>query len=253
MRVGWGGQLVSLLEDILESLYGPSYIVNLPKRGSRLWPFSDSLCRQLPFCDTSGGTMFSWTHVGKPQPRSAVPLHLRLQWYSVGSTFLTGRPFVVPGTLLLVVLNSRRGKKLSVPELSLFEHQFLLRWPRNAFGGKDDKIIETRKMEANMGEEKEEMRKNRRQHKKEYLLRREVNHNYHPPSTLTRWCQSWVNLKLSVRGYSRRGSRPASSLMGSLEPQPSASQPSPPEPREASCTHSQPLPLLWCLPNVSPY
>lgn len=83
---------------------------------------------------------------------------------------------------MLVVLNSRRGKKLSVPELSLFEHQFLLRWPRNAFGGKDDKIIETRKMEANMGEEKEEMRKNRRQHKKEYLLRREVNHKQLPPT-----------------------------------------------------------------------
>lgn len=95
-----------------------------------------------------------------------MPLHLRLQWYSVGSTFLTGRPFVVPGTLLLVVLNSRRGKKLSVPELSLFEHLFLLRWPRNAFGGKDDRIIETRKTEENMGEEEEEMRKKKRQHKK---------------------------------------------------------------------------------------
>lgn len=83
---------------------------------------------------------------------------------------------------MLVVLNSGRGKKLSVPELSLFEHLFLLRWPRNAFGGKDDRIIETRKTEENMGEEEEEMRKKKRQHKKEYLLRRKVKPQKLPPN-----------------------------------------------------------------------
>ena len=96
-------QPVSLLGYILESLHCPRYTVSLPQRGSGLWHFSDSLGRELLFHDTSREPMFSWTHFGKHWPRWAVPLHLHLQWQSLGSVFLIGHPFVVAGTLLLVV------------------------------------------------------------------------------------------------------------------------------------------------------
>ena len=66
------------------------------------------MCMELLLHDTSWGVKFYWTHFGKHWPRSDLPLHPDLPWYSLGSTVPMGHPFLVADNLLFVVENIRR-------------------------------------------------------------------------------------------------------------------------------------------------